>query len=543
MASYFDVAPAKAAPAADTLGAGDRAAIGDMGLLSPQVERILEAMELGEASSSSDEGEDDDDDDKKKASLSEPSASNATNHHHKPDTVAPRQPNGSLPPKARASLLSNKNHTKHLGVPGPGTPPPSDQPVPKGLRKSKATKPSDLSRFQSLRTMLFSTHIEQNMAKQNAELAKDTNANAEPEEKWKKDFEERKGLERTPTSDNKEKGKEKGVMKRMGSKLKRLTSKDVPTVKRVRQDDGNLSTASSDDDQQPKQHQVAKPSNLREEKNATDDDEESEIDHSDIEDLVRWVSRRDPPSDGEARTKKDTIPVIEEPSNQDDSGHESLGHSDVEDLVRWVSRKSGPSPQKSSPNRHPSPPAEVPGLFPEPDRRLSSASTQTDTSGPTGAAAAAGETGKRRARGDTISHDDVDDLVRWVSRKEGSDTGPAPSANSKKSNQDPAKDTLPTPDPSSSEDEDAEELVRWVTHKDDTSGESDIESSAPSSKLKPSSSSTSLAQKKRQGGSTLKQEVILPQAGEGAADSHASLTQNDVDDLVRWVSRRNTEAN
>ncbi|KAH6243225.1 hypothetical protein HBI40_247410 [Parastagonospora nodorum] len=63
---------------------------------------------------------------------------------------------------------------------------------------------------------------------------------------------------------------------------------------------------------------------------------EESIDYSDVEDLVRWVSRRDLPSDGEIRASK--TPAITLIGAND--SHDSLGDSDVDELVQWASRKS-----------------------------------------------------------------------------------------------------------------------------------------------------------------------------------------------------------
>lgn len=534
MASYFDVAPAKAGSrgtAADYLDEGDRAAIGDMGLMSPQVARILEAMELEEGSSSESNDEGDDDDDVRhgeNTSLSargSPSQINAaTNQHPSPQPVAARQSNGSLLHKALRAETTKQNAI-------PGTPPPSDQPTLKSSKKSKSRqKQPDLSRFQSLRTMLFNSHIEEHMEKQKEELAKE-----EAEKKWKKDFEARKGLERTPSSEKAE--EKRGVMKRMGTKLKRLASKDVTSVNRAQHDSGNASSASSDDEPNDQIKKQRKHSNPKVDDTITDSDEE-EINHSDIEDIVRWVSRKDPPSDGEARSKKET-PAALPTTAKEDSGHESLGNSDVDELVRWVSRRSSATPPQAAPpskSSEPSTTTTVAAGGPQ-QHNYSSASTETDTSGPTVA------TTRRRTRGDTINHKDVDDLVRWVSSKEvptsSSSTDPKPSHAATTAHDDTA-----APDLSSDEDEEETgELIRWVTHRDDTSGESDVENTTTS----PASHSPSPSpdkqqqqvppQKKQGRGSALKQEVLL---SDNAEKSHASLTHDDVDDLVRWVSRRNT---
>ena len=113
-----------------------------------------------------------------------------------------------------------------------------------------------------------------------------------------------------------------------------------------------------------------------------DSDNES-INHSDVEDLVRWISRRDPASDGEMR-KKGVVEIKE------DSGHESFGDSDVDDLVRYVSRRSDPKEEVENKTQH---------------SGYSDASTEYD---------------EEQQQDSSDEEEDADELVRWISHHQGS---------------------------------------------------------------------------------------------------------------------------
>jgi len=239
--------------------------------------------------------------------------------------------------------------------------------------------------------------------------------------------------------------------------------------------DDNESTASDDEED--------------EQRRAAEDSED--IDHSDIEDIVRWVSRRDPPSDGE-RGKSGT--GVTEPGKED-SGHESFGNSDVDDLVRWISRKdNGPTKALAA---NPKQEAQII------NNGESDASTQSDS------------------EDEPMDEDEVDDLVRWVSRREGPNAGPIREKKSTATRQRSAE----TPN------EHDEELERWKTREDDASGESDV----PDEFAPQTSEDVSLAKHaKRAEGSSLKAEVLAPSARE----SNTKLVEEDVDELVQWASKK-----
>lgn len=252
---------------------------------------------------------------------------------------------------------------------------------------------------------------------------------------------------------------------------------------------------------------------------ASDDEEdeinhsdEENINHSDIEDLVRWVSRRDPPSDGEARRLQG------EHNNQvskTDSGHESLGHSDVEDLVRWVSRKDGAQTagfQSVESTRVAQPSSDTAYYYD------SDASTESDSEGAV----------RKPGHKDSINEEDVDDLVRWISRKDGPNAGPV-----RKSN-DGSESGAPTgPE---AQDPQTDELSRWVAKKDETSGESE---NASQKSLPTIAEPTQGSKATPKAGSRLKREVSHTKPA--AMESETALTHDDVDDLVRFVSRKNTD--
>lgn len=453
--SYFDPQPTKAPAAAKMAEIADEDAFGTMGLLSPQVTRILDDLELEEKSSSDDEN----------ASLSgdsSPSDKDAKRDRksHQSSSEQLRKSQTSPLPRAkkRVQIASPPTQNNRPGLAG--------------------HKHPHLARFHSLRSMLFSSQIEDNMQK-----CKEQQAQEEAGSKWKAEHDLRRGLSRPKTP---EKEQKEGLVKKLKGGLRRMTSKEVPTLGKIKEQGDNESTASSDEDEEPQGR-------------GSDDD----IDHSDIEDLVRWVSRRDPPSDGENRR---TMQKAEE-ATKEDSGHESLGHSDVDDLVRWVSRREEASSDQPQTRAAPTSTIEKEEIVHD---GYSEASTESDSE-------------NDHYREASVKEDDVDDLMRWISHKEGPHAGPVR-----------AKREGDKADPecvSETHDEDTAELVRWVTRKDDTSGESDV----PDEETLPViNEPTKTSNWKPNEGSNLKTEV--PQT-----ESRGSLTHNDVDDLVRWVSRKNPD--
>jgi len=406
------------------------------GLLSPQVTQILDSLQLDERSSSED---------------SDPSQNR----------------------KPRARSAKQDNNIRKIQT----------SPLPRGSKRVQAEPPPQLhrpglnsekhphiARFHSLRSILFSTRIEDNIQKSNEARMK-----ADAESKWKAEHEQRKGLQRPKTPEAQTPPKE-GLVNKIRGGLKRMASKDSPPPMKKIQEDENVSTASDEDDEKMVENK----------QNSSD----SEIDHSDIEDLVRWVSRKDPPSDGErSKTNAGLNPIAKH-----DGSHESLAHSDVEELVRWVSRRDGLQQEERD------------GHY-----GYSDAPTESDSEGePRG-----------RKREESMDQDDIDELVRWVSHKDGPKAGPV----LKKKGQ-----------PTTESTESTDDLMRWVTMKDDTSGESEPESQENLATMdKPTKKLTIPSE----GGSKLKKEVYRDKSPTRGLNSEAQLTHDDVDDLVRWVSRKN----
>ncbi|KAF2729222.1 hypothetical protein EJ04DRAFT_516093 [Polyplosphaeria fusca] len=429
--SYFDLKPAAQAVDAD---AEAEAAFGKGSLLTPQVTNILDSLGAEHSSSSSEDLSLSDD--------SDPTEKKSYRHRDR------SRSNSSSKKKSKDSLRKSQS---------------SPTPLPKRLAPPRPRHPH-MQRFHSLRSMLFANSIEMAHAKRREEEAR-----AATEEKWLNEHEARRGLNRpkTPESPKGSPTKE-GFAARMSNRLRKLTSKDdnLPTIKDL--PDDVESTASSDND-----------ADLDEMRKIGEDSETESLGQKDVDELVRWVSRRDPPSDGERRGRSGRGRSM--PEQKD--GHESLGHSDVDELVKFASRKQ-----------------QKPDAEEAVHDNWSDASTESDSEE------------DNRGRKQTFNDQDVDDLMRWVSRKDGSRAGPI---REKDSEDGPSQSALSASSDGSEIPDDADfhehpELSRWLTKRDDTSGESDIESVR--------------AGTRREGRET--------QADKG------SLGHGDVDELVRWVSRK-----
>jgi hypothetical protein len=421
MASYFDVRPLSKATA-EPLDVPDDHPLKSTGMLTPQVSHILDGFDWDEHSGSDEESDGE-------KSLSEDSD---------------LQPE---PGKLRKSQSSPLPETKHATI----------EPPPKPLGVSQRQRHPHFARFHSLRSMLFSSKIEEEKTRHD-----EARAEAEAEEKWRAEHEHRKGLNRpkTPESPKGSPTKE-SFTQRMGDKLRRITSKDPPTMKGILEENDVESTASSEDDDERMGH---------------GSDGES-INHSDVEDLMRWVSRRDPPSDGEIRK---TNTRTEEYAK---SGHESLGHSDVEDLVAHAHRKFSDLKAGATVNQK---------------NDYSDASTEEDS--------------EAEGRKNTVDDGDTGELMRWISHKDGPNPGPV-----REKKVAPPSKPVNSKDTNETHDSGAPELARWVSGKDDTSGESDVPGYETSS-TKPS----------------------VPH--ESDKEAGGSLAPKDIDELVRWVSRKDSKS-
>lgn len=289
MASYFDAQPHTKTSAVPSDNNVDENAFGKPSLLSPQVTSILDELDGHSSSSSGDHNDDE-------ADLDTHSADESDER------------------KARKNSRDEDPLRKTKTSPSPGSKRGShnSSPRPKGKPKQP-----HFARFHSLRSMLFQSNLERNIESHNQEEC----AQVAATEKWKEEHDQRRGLNRSSSGSP----PKDGLAHRVGNKLRRLTSKDVPTMAEIEEDDRESTASSDDDGVQAHDFEIGKK---RDERHVTDDDES--IHHSDVEELVRWVSRRDPPSDGEARgSGKSKLRLKESTLGANDSGHESLGNSDA----------------------------------------------------------------------------------------------------------------------------------------------------------------------------------------------------------------------
>jgi hypothetical protein len=445
MASYFDLPPQQNAGAAniEAVPENERKQLGRMSMLSPAVTQLLD--DLGNEHSDSDSEE---------ASLSE---KGDPDEHDSRQSLESKE---SDTPKSASSLLSPSTAERPQARESVQD---RSSPARAGGGSTKRKQPH-MARFHSLRSMLFSNTIESKIK----DGSKDIEKEKEAANKWRSQHEQRQGLNRPKSPEQDKQGK--GLGSRLKTTIRRMTSKEVPTMDTLKEDGAahdfsdHGSTASSDNEQVPYQW---KP---REEY-------ESSIDHSDDEDLVRWVSRRDPPSDGEARASKAPAITLSKP----DTGHDSIGESDVEDLARWASAKSS---DRKSPSRH--------------HTGYSDVSTESDS--------------EAVKEPDSSEDEDPDELVRWVSHRDGPTAGPVRQKRGSGSN---------TSKSGINYDSDVPELGRWVTRHDGTSGESNA------------NSPTLEAPEEHERG--------RPLSREGRPKPRGHLTYDDIGELVRHISRADME--
>jgi hypothetical protein len=334
MASYFELQPHPKA-------SGGKAA--HYGMLSPQVTRILDDLE------------DHSDSDEENDPLESPSDGERVSSKEDKSQESPQ--------KAKSSPLPAASPLARLPPPRPD------------LGKDR---PPHFARFHSLRSMLFSSKIEDKLGQEDEPVRLGT------EEKWKADHENRRASNKLANGGSQTK---EGLIRRAGSKLKRMGSKDAPPMKIITEDD-----ESSASDRGNNKVELGKK---HDEQHVSDDES---IHHSDIEDLVRWTSRRDPPSDGEVRKgrqKEKTGTKVD----ARDSIHESFGQGDVDELVRWVSKKNLPQGEETNLSHD-----------------YSDLSTEWDSDADEGP-----------SRG-TADEDNANELVQWISRRDRDHAGPVPRA-------------------------------------------------------------------------------------------------------------------
>ncbi|KAJ4320633.1 hypothetical protein N0V94_003281 [Neodidymelliopsis sp. IMI 364377] len=456
MASYFELPAKSNTPAAAVIPKEQQEQLRDTSILSPQVSRILDDLHFDDKSSSSDGDEEDSssgsgDEEESRLPSNEAKDSNSNTRKLRQDTqdLGP----GHTVKTAHNSKSSAKPVTKEVKT------------VADSSSRGISTKHprSHMTRFQSLRSTLFQAHIEDNMKKQHQEAQAREEAAAM---NWKAQHEKRQGYNRPKTPETTSHEKD-GLGRRIGLKIRRLTSKEPATMASIEESTGNLArrdSTASDDDYEP-HGDPWKPRQSY----------ESSIDHSDVDELVRWVSRRDPPSDGERKSSSVKI------SQKEDSGHESLGHSDIDELVRHASRKS----ISTAPV--------VPVHTGYSDESTASDSDQDQEE----------------------EYQEEDSLSRWVSRRDGANAGPV--------RHQPSAMQIESDDENHS---DVPEIGRWKSHHDNTSGESIVGSDVAK-----------------------KDDISVLEAARGRSrerspkfdENKHHLGDEDVDELVRWVSRRDSK--
>lgn len=461
MASYFELPAQASAPAAAHVLEEEQELRG-MSMLTPQVSRILDDLHFDDKSSSSDEGDKEDNSSGSSSGSENDGESRISDDETLIDDSLSRKSRQAFSGTANTvhgSKTTTKPGIKEIKSSGCGT----------RVEKSLKNPRSHMSRFQSLRSTIFQANIENNMKKchQEAEAREEAATN------WKSQHEKRQGYNRPHTPENAPSEKD-GFGRRIGMKIRRLTSKESPTLGNIEENTGNLtrreSTATDDEDEphgnpwKPRQSY------------------ESSIDHSDVDELVRWVSRRDPPSDGERRFPNAKV------LKKEDSGHESLGHSDIDELVRHASRKSIAT-EPVAPMMH---------------TGYSDESTASDSD-------------LSQEEDDQEEGSNEGSLSRWVSRRDGAMAGPVRGQRSP-----------PQIEPDTENESDVPEIGRWRTHHDDTSGES-ITGSAGSEIAKKDDASVLEAAR----GRSRERSPKFQDKGH--------LKDDDVDELVRWVSRRDSK--
>lgn len=466
MASYFDLPPQPTAPAAALQAPRDQ---GDQckgsSLLSPQISRILDGFDFDDGSSSSDGDQDEDEQDDKPRHTT-PSHKTTT----KSQSNTRRSRLGSVelvpedfPPSPPAVAESGPQPTTASAARGGGS--GSGSSVGK---KDKASKPrhANMERFKSLRSVLFLTKIEDNMSKMRSEEQTRNDAALD----WKAQHDKRQGLNRPATPDKeKEKATEDatpkdGLTTRVATKIRRMASHSAPTMEKIPESPAPATT-----------HDLT-----RRDSTATDTDDDAPTHPRDApsdDDLTRWISHADPPSG----------------SDMSAAASPTLVPADIPQLVQHASQLSMPT---------------LPAV-------------QFHNSGEDDASTASDSDAVDDA--EASEDEDADELVRWVSRRDGALAGPV-----RRGTPSPTLVSHPhahtRADSSVDLDEDVPELGAWATKaRARTSQDSGVAERGRTAE--------------RSGSRGREKNEVRGKTG-----ARTGLCDEDVDELVRWVSRRDSKA-
>ncbi|EUC44498.1 hypothetical protein COCMIDRAFT_27201 [Bipolaris oryzae ATCC 44560] len=462
MASYFDLPPQKvAAPACmEQMPQEQRKQLGrTSSLMSPAVAQILEGLGDDHSSSSEEDSGLSDNQEKrhpKSQSKKDTSAQKIQQKKQNFTSAQAPRPSSLSPNRSRSRSRSATRKVSNMPSSADANGASSDKPK---------NKQPHMARFHSLRSILFQQKIEDRLRTATEE---DCKKEASAAETWQKQHKERQMHH--PTTPEKHAQAKSGIGSRLKMTLRRMTTKDVGGMEKIKEDgapvefkDRPSTLSSENEEKQPE----SKKSN---------ENDDASIKDIDVDDLVRWVSRRG--SSGEVQ--KDDI--VE--SAKDES---VLGHSDIEDLVHHARRKSSTKDAQEASDEH---------------LGYSDASTEPDTD---------------------LSSDEeenADDLVRWISRREGSEAGPV-----KRNLQREELDS----DVEEHYDSDVPELGRWYKRHDATSGES-----AATTPIKETFDLQQIEDEEENRGRPRSRE--LP---ESPTQEKTHLSSSDVDELIRWVSSKN----
>lgn len=326
--SYFDLQPRSRTTAEDLVGStedGKKEELVRPRYLTPQVSSILDSWEHFSSDDSDSDDEVDSGVDSKKGDKAA-----------KPSTTD------------KNPIVKNLEAQKTVVHCEPGTPVES-----KGKEKAPSShlrlaRHPRLERFVSLRSTLFSTHIEENLKNQAPQQDTPTTQTEDNEPL-------------SNMADSAEHPRRQSLAHRMSSTLRKITSRDVPTLRHIKEEP----------------HKKAKPedSPSRQRKDSAhvhsehDSEGEESMHDEDVDDLVRWVSRRKSsthPGEGalqQANQSSDTskAPLVQQPATHaslaksrlaeqspapSEPPSEGLAPTDVNDIVSWVRSKHTPEDQE-----------------------------------------------------------------------------------------------------------------------------------------------------------------------------------------------------
>jgi hypothetical protein len=328
-----------------------------------------------------------------------------------------------------------------------------------------------MERFKSLRSVLFLSKIEDNMNK----MYHEEQTRADAAQDWRAQHDKRQGLNRPATPDKekkkdeteKETTKDTGLTTRVATKIRRMASHGTPTMEKIPEStahasaptrrDSTATDTEDDDDGPPLSIPYSSAS-------ASEEDED--------DDLTRWTSLADPPSGSDASH----------------AASPALLPTDIPTLLQHARRLSIP-------------PLAPAVQFGTRDSHASDESTASDSDD----AAVESE------------DEDADELVRWVSRRDGALAGPVRGA-------------LPTTTAAAADrddDGDVTELNPWTAR------------SPPAQRRGRTAERSGSVSRSR---SRVREAKAEMESGTKKGTKKGGLCDADVDELVQWVSRRDSKA-